>query len=156
MATVNLLPDLATTTAQFHQAAASTQLAVLYYLARKIHQTSTVTTPSAFFSQRVHEVLRLIRQLPKNERREALEDILHGGTTRLTEVYGRLDANMRMAFWYRLANSPQAEALLPLSLTNCQTTPEHERLLADLEARDSNELVSILWAVVAASPENVR
>jgi ABC-type transporter Mla subunit MlaD len=149
MAAVNLASNLETTATQFHQASAQTQLVILYYIAKRIHQTSQMATPSAFFSQKVQEVLKQIQQLPKGDRHEALEEILHGVPTRLTEAYEGLDANMRMAFWYRLANSRRGDALLPSSyyLRNSQ---EQETLLSDLDSRDSNELVTFMRAAVEA------
>jgi hypothetical protein len=155
MATVNFVPNLENATARFHQASARTQLVFLYYIARKIHQTSKMATPSAFFSQKVHEVLQQIQQLPKGDRHEALEDILHGVPTRLTEAYDGLDTNMRMAFWYRLANGRRSDALLPTT-DHAQSNHEQESLLADLEKRDSNELVSIMWAVVGTQTPAAR
>jgi len=149
MAAVNLASNLGTTANQFHQASAQTKLVILHYIAKRIHQTSQMATPSAFFSQKVQEVLQQIQQLPKGDRHEALEEILHGVPTRLTEAYEGLDANMRMAFWYRLANSRRGDVLLPSSyyLRNSQ---EQETLLSDLDSRDSNELVTFMRAAVEA------
>lgn len=149
MATLNLHPQLDHSIQQFSDASAPTQLVVLHYLAQKIHQASNSARPSAFFSQRVQTVLKQLQQLPRAERHHALEEILHGMPTRLTEAYGELDTNMRMAFWYRLANSQAGDALLarqPLSSWN----QEQHRLLEDLETRDSNELITFLRAAVAA------
>lgn len=147
MTTLNLNSQLHYSINQFSRASAQTQIVILHYLAQRIHRASNAATPSAFFSQKVHTVLKQLQQLPRVERRQALEEILHGTPTRLTEAYGELDANMRMAFWYRLANSHREEMLLahqPLSHWN----QEQHSLLSDLESRDCNELIAFLREAV--------
>lgn len=151
MITANLTSNFENATARFHQASAQTQLAVLRYLVQKIHKASKTATPSALFSQKVHGVLQQVQQLPKEERLEALAEILKGAPTRLAEVYEGLDTNMRMAFWYRLVNRYQEAVLLPV-LHATPLHPEQERLLMDLESRDSNELVAFLRDVLADGP----
>jgi len=134
---------------QFSQAGAQTKLVILHYLAQKLYRASDSATPSAFFSQKVQTVLKQLQQLPRADRHEALEEILHGIPTRLTEAYGELDTNMRMAFWYRLANNHRGDALLanqPLPSWN----QEQHSLLSALEACDCNELITFLRAAVAA------
>lgn len=149
MAAVNLVSNFEHIANRFHQASAQTQLVVLHYIAQKIHKTSKMATPSAFFSQKVHEVLKQIQQLPKGDRQEALEEILHGVPTRLAEAYDSLDTNMRMAFWYRLVNGRQGDALLPNSYAHRHSL-ELDALMSDLEELDSNELVSFLRVAVEA------
>jgi hypothetical protein len=150
MATVNLTSNLENTAVKFHASSAQTQLVVLNYLARKIHQASKNAAPSAFFSQKVQSVLKQIQQLPREERQEALTEILNGAPTRLTEAYEALDTNMRMAFWYRLANSRRDDGLLPQPLLQ-EGNAEQNMLLLDLESRDSNELVSFLRVALEES-----
>ncbi|MEM1310868.1 MAG: orange carotenoid protein N-terminal domain-containing protein [Cyanobacteria bacterium P01_C01_bin.70] len=147
MTTLNLAPELNTSVNQFVKAGAHTQLVILNYLAQKIHRASNTATPSAFFSQRVHTVLKQLQQLPRGERYQALEDILQEVPTRLTEAYEELDTNMRMAFWYRLANSSQGEALLARTQLSAWNQEQHW-LLSDLDARDSNELITFLRRAV--------
>ncbi|MEM6715576.1 MAG: orange carotenoid protein N-terminal domain-containing protein, partial [Cyanobacteria bacterium P01_C01_bin.147] len=78
----------------------------------------------------------------------ALEEILYGMPTRLAEAYGELDTNMRMAFWYRLANSRRNDSLLAHGALTSWNQEQH-LLLADLETRDSNELITFLRDAVA-------
>jgi len=134
---------------RFFAASAQTQLVALNYVAQKIHRASNTATPSAFFSQTVQIVIKQLQQLPREDRHLALEEILHGVPTRLSEAYGGLDTNMKMAFWYRLANSCRDEALLPNALTGWNQ--DQHLLLADLETRDSNELVTFLRQAVTES-----
>jgi len=119
----------------------------LHYLAQKIHRASNTATPSAFFSQKVQTVIKQLQQLPRAGRHQALEEILHGTPTRLAEAYGELDTNMRMAFWYRLANSHRGEALLANQALTRWSQEQH-LLLSDLETRDCNELITFLREAV--------
>ena len=149
MAAVNLVSNLESVANRFHQAGAQTQLVALHYSAQKIHKTSKMATPSAFFSQKMHEVLKQIRQLSKDDRQEVLAEILHGAHTRLAEAYDNLDTNMRMAFWYRLVNDYPGYRLLPTG-RSYPASLELEALLSDLEVLDSNELIAFLRAAVEA------
>ncbi|MBE7385356.1 MAG: hypothetical protein F6J95_028650 [Leptolyngbya sp. SIO1E4] len=148
MAAANLTVNLENANIQFQQASAQTRLVVLYYLAKQLHQASKAATPSALFSQKVQAVIKHVQQLPKEERHEALQEILAGAPTRLTEAYEALDTNMRMAFWYRVANSRRGDVLLSKSLYQ-EPSSGQRALLADLASRDSNELVSFLHEAVA-------
>ena len=148
MSTAHLTADSESITTKFFAASAQTQLVVLHYLAQKIHRTAQSATPSAFFSQKVQGVLKQIQQLPKEERHEALEEILHGVPTRLTEAYADLDDNMRMAFWYRLANSRRGDALLANNSVTAWNQEQHV-LLTDLDRRESNELLHFMREAVA-------
>jgi hypothetical protein len=148
MTTANLNSTVDRSVDQFFSASAQTQLVVLNYLAQKIHRASNSAALGAFFSQKVQNVIKQLQQLPREDRYSALEEILHGGPTRLTEAYGELDTNMRMAFWYRLANSRRGESVLsPGSLTSW--SQEQHNLLSELETRDSNELVTFLRQAVS-------
>ncbi|NEQ47974.1 MAG: hypothetical protein F6K00_32360 [Leptolyngbya sp. SIOISBB] len=149
MTTANLNTQLNLPIDRFAQASAQTQLVILHYLAQKIYRASNSATPSALFSQRVQTVIKQLQQLPREDRYSALEEILHGVPTRLTEAYSELDANMKMAFWYRLANSHRDDSLLAHGALTSWSQEQHV-LLADLETRDSNELITFLRDAVTA------
>ncbi|MEM9003591.1 MAG: orange carotenoid protein N-terminal domain-containing protein [Cyanobacteria bacterium P01_F01_bin.86] len=140
---------------QFNQANAQTRLVVLHYLAKQLHKASKTAKPGAFFSQKVQGMLKQVQQVPREERQEALQEILTGTPTRLTEVYEGLDTNMRMAFWYRLANGRKGDSLLSKTLAS-EVNSEQAELLSELASRDSNELVSFLRKAVAEKELAVR
>lgn len=148
MKTANFNSQLRNSIDKFLCASAQTKIVVLYYLAQRLHRASNSTTPSAFFSQRVQSLIKQLQQLPRAERYQALEEILHGVPTRFAEAYGALDTNMKMAFWYRLANSSQEDSLLAHRSLSRWNQEQH-LLLSDIEARDSNELISFLRDAVA-------
>ncbi|MEM1280431.1 MAG: orange carotenoid protein N-terminal domain-containing protein [Cyanobacteria bacterium P01_D01_bin.6] len=148
MTTANLNSQIDRSIDRFFNASAQTRLVILHYLAQRIHRASNSATPSAFFSQRVQTVIKQLQQLPREDRHSALEEILYGMPTRLAEAYGELDTNMRMAFWYRLANSRRNDSLLAHGALTSWNQEQH-LLLADLETRDSNELITFLRDAVA-------
>ncbi len=147
MEATNLRLNVRDAGTQFQQASAQTKLVILQYLAKQLHRASSSTTPSAFFSQKVHEVLRHVQQIPREERSEALHEVLMGMPTRLTEAYQTLDTNMKMAFWYRLATHRRDGALLPTVVPQ-DLNRQQASLLNDLASRDSNELVALLHEAV--------
>ena len=140
---------------QFKRANAHTRLVVLHYLAKQLHKASKTAKPGAFFSQKVQGVIKQVQQLPREERQEALQEVLTGAPTRLTEVYEELDTNMRMAFWYRLANGRRGDILIPKTISH-EVGDNQETLLSDLASRDSNELVSFLREAVTDKAFAVR
>lgn len=150
MEVINLQLSIKDVCRQFHQSSAQTKLIVLQYLAKQLHHDSKATTPGAFFSQKVQEILKQVQQLSREERSEALHDIMAAIPTRLTEAYQRLDTNMKMAFWYRLANDRQYQCFLPASLPQGLNVQQDD-LLLELANRDSNELVFLLRGAVGDS-----
>ena len=151
MASAKLAFNLENTKDQFQQATAQTKLLVLHYLAKQLHRASTTAAPSAFFSQKVQGLLKQVQQLPREDRYEALQEVLAGVPTRLTEVYEELDVNMRMAFWYRLMNSRRGDLRLSRA-SSLEVSASQNSLLSDLASRDSNELVSFLREAVSLKP----
>jgi len=148
MEATNLKSNSVDVGVEFQQADAKTKLVVLNYLVRQLNRASRAATPSALFSQRVQEVVNQIQQLPREERCEALQEILAGIPTRLTDAYKGLDTNMRMAFWYRLLNDSRGNTLLPKALPY-ETDNFQAALLSDLASRESNELVALLREAVS-------
>ncbi|MEM0979426.1 MAG: orange carotenoid protein N-terminal domain-containing protein [Cyanobacteria bacterium P01_H01_bin.58] len=147
MEVINLQLSVKDVCRQFHQSSAQTKLIVLHYLAKQLHHASKATTPSAFFSQKVQEVVKQVQQLSREERSAALHDMMTETPTRLTEAYQLLDTNMKMAFWYRLANDRKYQGFLPASSPRGLNV-QQDNLLLDLGNRDSNELVFLLRGAV--------
>ncbi len=147
--------DLEDVGVQFERANAQTQLVVLHYLSKQLHKASKTAKPGAFFSQKVQGMIKQVQQLPREERQEALQEILTGAPTRLTEMYEHLDTNMRMAFWYRFTNGRRGEAAI-LKALNHDANNGQSDLLSNLSNRDSNELVSILREAVTDKELAVR
>lgn len=145
MAIANLTTNLDKLNLQYRRATPQTQLQVLYFLAKQVHRASKSATPGAFFSQKVQQVLKQIQQLSREDRNQALQEILTSSPTRLSEAYGELDTNMKMAFWYRLANGAWIDFE---AAANASADGDREALLTSLESRDSNELIAFFRQAV--------
>ena len=147
MNTLGLNFDIKQANVQFKQSNAETKLFVLLGSAKQLYEDNRATTSGALFSQKVQCILKELQQIPKNERQEALQEIVTGAQTRLTEAYEKLDTNMKMVFWYRLTDNLQGNSLLSKPFSQ-NLISNQERLLSELVTRDSNELLSFLRAAV--------
>ncbi len=148
MLLTDLTPGTHDPTDWFKQGSADLRLATLDFLAQHLHQASTQTLPTAFFSQVVQQVIRQVEQVPQDEKAEVLRDMVSGEDTRLAEAYDDLDLNMKLAFWYRLVNttSLMASVVQTIHASHQWTVETH---LRELAKRDINELVQVFNAAVA-------
>ena len=146
MAVTNLAFNIQSAVDRFQRADTDTQIVILWCLSQQLHQDAARTTPAVFLSQLVQGLIRQVLQVPQSERLEALREIIAGANTRLSEAYDHLNPNMKLAFWYRLANSKRLQ--LPAPLTKVSRAELAGGLLKDLAAWDSNELVGFFHRVV--------
>ena len=95
----------------------------------------------------VQGLIRQLHQVKREEQLDVLREMITGDNTRLAEAYSALDANMRLAFWYRLVNN-QANYELAAQLGAMQQTEQVTQATADLSRRDSNELFNLFKTAV--------
>jgi hypothetical protein len=150
MSVANILVSPPTDTERFEQADTDTRLALLWVMAKRLRQISTTTAPAAAFSQVVQSLIRQLHQVQREEQLDVLRDMITGETTRLAEAYGALDANMRLAFWYRLVNSQESYGVAA-QVSTMGTAEQLAPALADLNRRDSNELFGLFKTAVATT-----
>lgn len=146
MTTATLTRPVRNAIRQFQAIDPEGQLRVLWFLSQQLYRAAATTAPAACFSQRVQRLIDQLSQVPQSDRLMVLQEIVSGANTRLAEAYDALSANMRLAFWYRLANSLDFRGVPALSPAPGQTASEG--LLADLSERDYNELVSFFETAV--------
>ncbi len=148
--TIDLAQRILPAADHFQQADTDTRLVMLWMMAKRLQQASTTAVPAAIFSQVVQRLIRQLYQVRREDRLDALRDMVSGADTRLAEAYVTLDANMKLAFWYRLVNdSSQME--MGTHLTYLQGRGPMEAVLEDLDRRDFNELVGIFKGAVAVT-----
>jgi hypothetical protein len=135
---------------RFYRADTDTRIAMLWMMAKRLHQASTVAAPAAAFSQVVQGLIRQLHQVQREDQLDVLRDMVTGANTRLAEVYGTLDTNMRLAFWYRLVNS-HARGVMADPLKALAEGASLHQTLAELDRHDSNELVNLFKTAVSAT-----
>ncbi|MEB3269279.1 MAG: orange carotenoid protein N-terminal domain-containing protein, partial [Leptolyngbya sp.] len=101
MSAANTLRTSIQPTDPFERADTDTRLALLWVMAKRLRQISTTAAPAAAFSQVVQGLIRQLHQVKREEQLDVLREMITGDNTRLAEAYSALDANMRLAFWYR-------------------------------------------------------
>lgn len=136
---------------QFSQADIDTRLSVLWFLSKRLYQTSKTAAPVALFSQVVQGLIQQVDQLSREDRIDALREIVAGSNTRLSEAYSDLNANMKLAFWYRLANNSFLSNLNLEKAVQVRDRGLCDRLLNDLAERDFNELANFLHRAVSVT-----
>lgn len=129
------------TIAQFRGMTPDNQLGILWMIYDHLGHAIASVTPVAKFSQVVNSLIRQLHQLNRHERFQALRDIVMGTPTRFSEAYSELDINMKLAFWYRLANDPNGAPRYPLSL-------EAHPILHALDGMDLNQQLYFLRQIV--------
>jgi nitrogen fixation/metabolism regulation signal transduction histidine kinase len=133
---------------RFEKSNTQTKLIVLLGSAKQLSKDSKTTRSGAFFSQRVQDVLKQFQQLSREDQQEALQEIVTGVPTRLTEAYKELDTNMKMVFWYRLTDDFQGNVLLSKLFSQTKSNIQ-ENLMSELATWNAHELMLFLREAVA-------
>ena len=150
MSAANILVSPRPDAERFEQADTDTRLALLWMMAKRLRQVSATAAPAAAFSQVVQGLIRQLHQVQREEQLDVLREMITGDNTRLAEAYGALDANMRLAFWYRLVNSKESYGVAA-QVNAVGTAEQLAPALADLNRRDSNELFGLFKRAVATT-----
>jgi hypothetical protein len=135
--------------AAFKQADVDCQLAVLDHAYRNLRRAIASPAPAALFSQVVNHLIRQLQQVRREDRAEALREVLTEADTRFGREYSTLNVNMRLAFWYRLARN------LDPALTNvtreCQDSSETVQSITRLfDEMDLNQQMHFLRQILSS------
>lgn len=132
----------------FAQADADSRLAILNHVYNNLREAVASPAPTALYSQVVNHLIRQMHQVRREDRLEVLCDILNGAETRFGREYSTLNINMRLAFWYRLAEDSDL-VLAAAGRSHRDGTAFHTlaRLVDDM---DLNQQIHFLRQVLSA------
>ncbi|HEY9881131.1 MAG TPA: orange carotenoid protein N-terminal domain-containing protein [Leptolyngbyaceae cyanobacterium] len=135
MTAVNTRVDFEQAIDSFKRADAECKLSVLWHIYQELGNESSSPAPAAMYSQVVNHLIGHLQQVSREERADALKDIINGAETRFGREYSDLNINMRLAFWYRLAKG--LDPALVGANKNCQDNSklgqEIIRFLGDMD-----------------------
>ncbi|HEY9762157.1 MAG TPA: orange carotenoid protein N-terminal domain-containing protein [Trichocoleus sp.] len=133
--------------ASFKQADAECKLAVLWHIYRKLGHGVASPAPAAMYSQVVNHLIGHLQQVSREERSDALKEIINGAETRFSREYTHLNINMRLAFWYRLIKN--LDPAMPRATKDCQDTSKlQQEIIRFLDDIDLNQQMHFLRQVL--------
>jgi len=129
--------------AAFEAAEVDCKLAILWRVYDTLGQAFAAVAPVALFSQAVQRLIQHLQHVDRDDRLAILRDIMDGADTRFTREYKKLDVNMRLAFWHRLAHQSSVGWSCP------PQTRATQMLMAHLDSMGLNERLYFLRRVLA-------
>ena len=129
--------------AAFDAAGVDCKLAIIWRVYDTLGQAFAAVAPVSLFSQAVQRLIQQLQHVNREDRLDILRDVIAGADTRFTQEYERLDINMRLAFWHRLANQSS------LSWSDCAQNRETQVLMSHLDSMGLNERLYFLRRVLA-------
>ena len=127
----------------FETAESDCKLAIIWRVYDTLGQAFATVAPAALFSQAVQQLIRQLQHVNRDDRLNILRDLMAGADTRFAYEYERLNVNMRLAFWHRLAHQTEFSWSCPVQ------TREAQRLLSHLDSMGLNERLYFLRRVLA-------
>jgi hypothetical protein len=129
--------------AAFEAAEVDCKLAILWRVYDTLGQAFAAVAPVALFSQAVQRLIQHLQHVDRDDRLEILRDIMDDADTRFTREYKKLDVNMRLAFWHRLAHQSSVSWSCP------PQTHRTQLLMSHLDSMGLNERLYFLRRVLA-------
>ena len=147
MTLVNLEINLEQAVDQFGKASIDDRLALLWFSYEKVGRAIKSAAPVAIFSQITQRLFTQVKHIRREEQLDAIRDIAAGADTRVSREYTTLNVNMKLAFWYKLAQGVQNGSIQQVP-HNHELSPEAKPVLTALEAMGFNEQVSFLQKAI--------
>lgn len=147
MTVVNLEINLEQAVDQFGKASIDDRLALLWFSYEKVGRAIKSAAPVAIFSQITQRLFSQVKHIRREEQLDAIRDIASGADTRVSHEYTTLNVNMKLAFWYKLAQGVQNGSIQQVP-QNHELSPEAKPVLTALESMGFNEQVSFLQKAI--------
>lgn len=143
MTAVNIRVGFDQALVSFKRADADCKLSVIRHVYQKLGYGVASPAPAAMYSQVVNHLISHLQQVSREERADALRDIINGADTRFSREYVQLNVNMRLAFWYRLAKS--LDPAMMGAAKACQENSEvSQEIVSSLNEMDLNQQMHFL------------
>lgn len=147
MTLVNLDINLEQAVDQFSKASLDDRLALLWFSYEKVGKAITSAAPIAIFSQITQRLFTQVKHIRREEQLDAIRDIASGADTRVSREYAALNVNMKLAFWYKLAQGMQNGSIQQVP-QNHDLAPGAKSVMAALETMGFNEQVGFLQRAI--------
>ncbi|MDJ0704196.1 MAG: orange carotenoid protein N-terminal domain-containing protein [Leptolyngbyaceae cyanobacterium MO_188.B28] len=147
MTLVNLDVNLEQAVNQFGKVSVDDRLALLWFSYEKVGKAIRSAAPVAIFSQITQRLFTQVKHIRREEQLNAIRDLASGADTRVGQEYTSLNVNMKLAFWYKLAQGVQNGSIQRLPQTH-ELSQEAKPVLNALESMGFNEQVSFLQKAI--------
>ncbi|PSF36200.1 Orange carotenoid protein [Aphanothece hegewaldii CCALA 016] len=135
---------------QFRQFGVDEQLALLWFVYKKMGSSITVAAPGAAESEISGGLFKQVQEKSQEEQLQIQRDILNGISTEITREYGSLRANSKLAFWYFLAQGMDEGTIIPFP-EDYSLSGQGEQWITALEGEEFQQQITILRTIVDRS-----
>lgn len=147
MTLVNLDLNLEQAVEQFEKASVDDRLALLWFSYEKVGKAIKSAAPVAIFSQITQRLFNQVKHIRREEQLDAIRDLASGEDTRVSREYKTLNVNMKLAFWYKLAQGVQNGSIQQFPQYH-ELSLEAKPVLSALETMGFNQQVSFLQKAI--------
>lgn len=120
-----------------------TQLAVLWFVYKKMGTTVTPAAPGASGSEIAQGLFNQVKDLSHEEQLQVQRDIAGKKSTEISRMYGSMSPETKLAFWYFLAQGMDSGTIIPMP-SDYQLSPEGQSLLGQIESMDFQQQIDFL------------
>lgn len=131
----------------FKKVSTDDQLLLLWRLYEILGDSIITSAPVAIFSQVTNHLFNQIKQVRRGDQIQVMRDLVSGANTRVCHEYGSLNANMKLAFWYKLAQGVRSGSLQGLP-TTYRLGSEASLLLHGVESMGFNQQLMFLHKII--------
>jgi hypothetical protein len=134
----------------FRQFGVDEQLALLWFVYKKMGSSITVAAPGAAESEISGGLFKQVQEKSQEEQLQIQRDLLNGVSTEITREYGSLSANSKLAFWYFLALGMDEGTIIPFP-EDYSLSDTAQQWLTSLEGEEFQQQITILRTIVDRS-----
>lgn len=127
----------------FTSLTADEQLALLWFIYKKIGKSVTPAAPDAASSDIAAGLCQDFEIKTHEEQLSEMRNIVNKGSTPITRKYGSLSANTKLAFWYYLAQGMEKGTIVPMP-DNYQLSSKAQELLGNITLLKFQEQITLL------------
>lgn len=135
---------------QFKALTVDDQLALLWFIYKKMGTTVTPAAPGAAGDAIAGGLYDQVQAMSHEEQLQVQRDLLQGTSNETTRQYGSLSDNTKLLFWYRLAQGMDAGTVIPMP-EGYKMAEAGQKLLSELEGSDSNQQITFLRSCVTST-----
>ncbi|GFE69228.1 orange carotenoid protein N-terminal domain-containing protein [Chroococcus sp. FPU101] len=134
----------------FRQFGVDEQLAILWFVYKKMGTSITIAAPGSAESAISGGLYNQVKEKSQEEQLQIQRDILNGVSNEITREYGSLRANSKLAFWYFLAQGMDEGVIIPFP-EDYTLSDTADQWITSLENEEFQQQITILRTIVDRS-----
>ncbi|EAW39205.1 orange carotenoid protein N-terminal domain-containing protein [Lyngbya sp. PCC 8106] len=125
-----------------------TQLALLWFLYKKMGSSITPAAPGAAEPPIAEGLYNQIKELSRDDQLQIQRDLLEQSNNQIAREYGALSDNTKLLLWYRLAQGMETGEIVPMP-EGYKLDQKANTLLAAIETLDFEQQITFFRKVVS-------